>query len=544
MLQSTIAISADVNYLSYAETLISQIRRSDLGNYSGHITFITPSDTILSHEVNRLAKKNQLFHHSIINFDMYPEIETPSSHLTKSTYARIFLEKLIPLNFKKCLYMDIDVLIKQDLNGLLNLEVEKSIIALPYKQIPTANSRFFSNSDYFNAGVMLINLEKWRRDCVMKKSLEIIEEHGSFEYADQDVLNIVLKDNWQYLNEKFNYIVPRKKGEPKVVNPVVIHFAGFGKPWKRPCGKYGREWRSVHAEQFPKFKLKINVYFEEIRLQIKEKVYETILKVLNLKSEHKNFFAILRKVQNKLIFLTCASKDFIRKPLVAYIFKSSPLQISDLAKISYPIQTSAIQLFKQIQDQTTLWNLTQGEASEIFNLDGPIHINENIFPLFYNSGAESIRLIQLLIKITKPKVIVETGIGNGISTASIIKLLQSSSSLKTSIFHSLDVETRTCQPNFLAFDRWVFHHIKKSNTFEDVMKSIGKIDFFYHDSDHNFTNQLHEYEIAFNNLRSGGILVSDDINYSNAFFYFCANKQIQPFLLFDEYKLVGLLFKT
>jgi len=308
MLYSTVAISADVNYLDYAETVINQIRNSDRGNYIGHITLITPSDTTLPYALNRLAKEDRLLQHSSIDFNMFPEIEIPSSHLTKSTYSRLFLEKLIPFNFKKCLYLDIDILIKQDLNSLLNLNVEKSIIALPCKEIPTANPIFFSNNDYFNAGVMLINLENWRKDCVMKKSLEIVGKHGPFEYADQDVLNIVLKDKWQYLDERFNYMVPRKKVEPKVVNLVVIHFAGYGKPWKRPCGKYGSEWRSVHRELFPEFKLNINAYIEEIRLQIKEKAYRAFFKSFKFIIADKRFLLILRKVLDKLIYLLKRSK--------------------------------------------------------------------------------------------------------------------------------------------------------------------------------------------------------------------------------------------
>jgi lipopolysaccharide biosynthesis glycosyltransferase len=276
-----IAISADEKYIEYAFTLINQIRL--IGNFAGDIILITPKDTSLRTKVRILIHNTTNVFHKEINYKSHHLPISDKSHLTESAFARIFLEDVIPSKYTKCLYLDVDLYINDSIIELLNLKINKTCLAMSYGGIPTLNPFFSKFSNYFNSGVLLINLVKWRKLNVKKKCFELIDIYGSFEYADQDLLNSVLKDSWSELNYKFNYLYPTPSTQAKLNNPVIVHFAGSGKPWARATGgRYGRRWRMLHAQTYPDFNLPLSAYFTEAALVSKERVYKVLINLMTL----------------------------------------------------------------------------------------------------------------------------------------------------------------------------------------------------------------------------------------------------------------------
>src|SRR5690606_26921637 len=90
-----------------------------------------------------------------------------------------------------------------------------------------------SGTKYFNAGVLLINLRKWREIGISKRLLCVARNKNmDFELHDQDVLNIVLEKDWKEIDERYNAInlefswLPINKEEYSI-----IHFTNFPKPW-------------------------------------------------------------------------------------------------------------------------------------------------------------------------------------------------------------------------------------------------------------------------------------------------------------------------
>lgn len=275
---TVIAISADKKYLEYATTLISQIRFT--GNYDGDIILITPSNLNLPIHITTLFANDRKILHKKIDYKSYNLAISGKSHLSESAFARIFLEDVIPIKYVKCLYLDIDLYINSSLNELLNTRVEKTCRAMTYGGIPTWHRAFLDFSDYFNSGVLLINLVKWRGLNVKEKCIKLLDVYGSFEYADQDLLNIVLEKEWTELDYKFNYLFPLPKTRAKLAEPVIVHFAGEGKPWQRASGgRYGRKWRTLHSQNFPEFNLPASAYLKELILVAKEMFFPVLLKL-------------------------------------------------------------------------------------------------------------------------------------------------------------------------------------------------------------------------------------------------------------------------
>jgi len=171
-------------------------------------------------------------------------------HITLESYYRFDLIDNIKSN--KVLYLDADMIILADIKTLWENKFNKNII-FAIKDPGGSNKKkeklgITLNKNYFNAGVLLIDCKKWKKENISKKAIEYMKENPEkIEYADQDGLNAVLKDTWQELNPQWNLItrlvyykylpflkVPNYENEDLkniIKNPKIIHYASFIKPW-------------------------------------------------------------------------------------------------------------------------------------------------------------------------------------------------------------------------------------------------------------------------------------------------------------------------
>lgn len=166
------------------------------------------------------------------------------SHYTLACYYRL----LIPLLIKeeKVLYLDSDILVEGSLQELYEKDIADYFVAA------VENPEFNWHSDlqmhpkskYFNSGVMLINLQKWRETNLTDKVISFIQENPkAIRFVDQCGLNSQINGTWLELQPKFNTQVvffaeyfeniyfPKKDFVEAISNPVIVHFTGSSKPW-------------------------------------------------------------------------------------------------------------------------------------------------------------------------------------------------------------------------------------------------------------------------------------------------------------------------
>jgi lipopolysaccharide biosynthesis glycosyltransferase len=161
-------------------------------------------------------------------------------HLTLATYYRILIGRLLPENTKRILYLDCDTIIESSLSELLATNIDDYTLSAArdcYCAEHTSRLGLPENS-YFNAGILLINLEKWRSTDVEGRLFEYIKKNSKdILISDQDVLNSVLHDEWLEFDLKFNFqeIGPKnpKSFDKKYpdIQPSIIHFIDHPKPW-------------------------------------------------------------------------------------------------------------------------------------------------------------------------------------------------------------------------------------------------------------------------------------------------------------------------
>ena len=169
------------------------------------------------------------------------EIETlklsKRDHVTKATYLRLMMAEIIPDEIDRILYLDADTIVLGNLEKLCKTTINKKYLLAVreshYSKHMSPPNKLLSQKlvgdEYFNAGVMLINLKKWREHSVSRKLIMTGKKYDDYlVYWDQDVLNIFFNNKSGDLAKEYNAFSLTRKISPE---PAIIHFTGEVKPW-------------------------------------------------------------------------------------------------------------------------------------------------------------------------------------------------------------------------------------------------------------------------------------------------------------------------
>lgn len=154
-------------------------------------------------------------------------------HVSKESYYRISIPDLLDHSIQKIIYLDCDLIIKDDISKLWNIDISPYFIAAV--EDPNGKNRHTDllippSSEHFNSGVMLIDLEKWRNHHISNKVLQFINDNPArILWGDQDGLNAILHDKWLKLHYKWNFQVFRMNH--LAIKPAIIHYNTNIKPW-------------------------------------------------------------------------------------------------------------------------------------------------------------------------------------------------------------------------------------------------------------------------------------------------------------------------
>lgn len=167
-------------------------------------------------------------------------------HASAASLYRCKLASLLPAEIERVVYIDCDTLVLAPLDPLFDWPLGDATAAAVRTPMPHLADLGVSPSDYFNSGVMLIDLEKWRRDGVEAEVFRIFETMPErLDWWDQCALNIALVGKTAALPRKFNYVfAPNQLGNGFEM-PTILHFAGATKPWQAPLT---HPWGALYLE--------------------------------------------------------------------------------------------------------------------------------------------------------------------------------------------------------------------------------------------------------------------------------------------------------
>lgn len=293
--------STDDNYLGYCSVLIQSIVENANSQFNYDII-------ILKEKLNDISEKKLLniqqkhSNISIRTHDVSDLIEKTQYHLcahfTKATYYRLYAPSIFK-NYKKIVYLDIDTLVLTDISKLYEENCDNYLIAatLDYGVIAKIQSGRYESLDYFikelnikdpitnyfQAGVLVFNLEKMRQEKTEEQLLQTARDNN-FAYVDQDVLNKVCYKKCKIIDSSWNtptlagtrtdimHLLPKTMYEKYVEdrrNPNIIHYCSYEKPWKNPSSDLA-EYFWHYARKTP--------FYEEILYRNLKVAEESIIK--------------------------------------------------------------------------------------------------------------------------------------------------------------------------------------------------------------------------------------------------------------------------
>lgn len=225
--------------------------------------------------------------------------------LTKAAYYRLLLSSILQ-DINKVLYLDCDIIILGKVKELFELEINNYALAavvdvMPYNNCHQMQLHQPVDAHCFCSGIMLINLDYWRKHNIEAKLLNFAKRKREPVYLhDQDVLNYVLKKQWFMLPPKWNvnpiiitrsYYFRNYHYEEMIFSPAIIHYcSNLIKPWyKAPCpgGSYYRhylklsKYEKIYFKRLP-FKTYLKCIYSYIRIYLISRISPLTPKIITL----------------------------------------------------------------------------------------------------------------------------------------------------------------------------------------------------------------------------------------------------------------------
>lgn len=249
-----IVLCSDNNYAQHIAVVMASI----MANTKAQVCFFVINDNISQEKIIKLKSTADRFNTVIEFIDVPKEKFTNvylSGHVSKAAYFRLALADIMPDDIEKVIYLDVDLLVYDDIKKLWQNDIkEYALAAVPDFGIMASNRLCRQKKEviglpkgkaYFNSGVLLINLKKWRQENYTKQILEIINEN-QFPHHDQDALNKIFMEDWLQIDLRWNIIPPVFNLFTKILlnktfrnqainakrNPGIIHYSGRYKPWE------------------------------------------------------------------------------------------------------------------------------------------------------------------------------------------------------------------------------------------------------------------------------------------------------------------------
>ena len=151
----------------------------------------------------------------------------------------MFLPDLYP-NLEKVLYLDADTVLLDDVANLFNIDLGNNLVgAIPDGAV--ASIKEFQDyvelvvglkdyRNYFNAGILLMNLEELRKYRFQVKFMYLLDTIKFKVAQDQDYLNRLCKGRVTIIDNSWN-TMPGADPDKRSKNPKLIHYNLSYKPW-------------------------------------------------------------------------------------------------------------------------------------------------------------------------------------------------------------------------------------------------------------------------------------------------------------------------
>lgn len=278
---NTIVFSSSDFFCPYLGAALQSLKDSSVDSQNYDIIVLEKEITeVNKNKLKSILKNSENFSLRFINVSnlvykakFYLPEDNPD--LAEETYYTILVPWVLK-NYKKAIVLDCDIIIKSDLSELYNIELGENYIAAakeylfqgflnnPFINLNNSLTKYCKRElglknefEYFNAGVLLMNLEAFREKFDLESLLGQISENN-FRIVEQDFLNKICNGKVVNLDYRWNLmaclsdetipqiaLVPEDESKlykEAAKSPKILHYITQKKPWKYPELEYADEW--------------------------------------------------------------------------------------------------------------------------------------------------------------------------------------------------------------------------------------------------------------------------------------------------------------
>ena len=244
-----IVFSVDDNYAPFLGVTLESLIQNCNKNYFYKLYVLNTDLSDKNKEI--LAKYNREFC-KVIFIDVNEELNKIGAKLhlrdyyTYTTYYRFFIPELFP-EYEKALYLDSDIAVIGDISELYMTEIGDNLVGAIPEDVMAYYKCFgdyvekglnIKVEKFFNAGIMVMNLNKMREINIVGKLEELLAEHKFEVTQDEDYLNVICKDKVKYIPLGWNKS-PLDNSAFNNDELKLIHYKLALKPWKYDGVQYG-----------------------------------------------------------------------------------------------------------------------------------------------------------------------------------------------------------------------------------------------------------------------------------------------------------------
>lgn len=265
-----LACGGSAEYVPHTAAMINSVREHTEGEL--HVHYLHGPDLpagvrrLLAGMVNNAHTALTLLEVGDERIAGLPEMDS----IPATMWYRTFLPELLP-DVAAVLYLDGDTIAVDSLEPLWSTDLTAHHVAAVTNVWEWWNAAYPASlgltrpERYFNSGVLLMNLERMRRDDVTADLIAFARTREHLPWGDQDALNVVLEDRrlelrprWNVMNSVLEFpetpdIFGAEAAAEARRAPGIRHFEGPGrnKPWHYLCNRSGREDYMRHRRATP-----------------------------------------------------------------------------------------------------------------------------------------------------------------------------------------------------------------------------------------------------------------------------------------------------
>lgn len=198
------------------------------------------------------------------------------SHIPPSTYITVVLDRIVPPEVTRLVYIDVDTVVRRSVCELAAADLEGRALGavrdfgFPSLASPGGLARWRAlrcdgSAPYLNTGVMVVDIPRWREARIGDRALEYARTESHLNLLDQEALNATLRGEFTTLPLEWNSqawagehaaqnaliysVAPTAEVDRALERPAIVHYCGPRKPWlaSKPAVAFADEWNECRS---------------------------------------------------------------------------------------------------------------------------------------------------------------------------------------------------------------------------------------------------------------------------------------------------------